>query len=65
LSNKIKRLLWIKKVVILVRLAAMLGVSKGDYVSIISPVGVQTPFGYMQRFKTCLWWVLLTVVYLI
>ena len=48
-ANKIKGSLDKKGVIVGKDLAAMLGVSKGDYVSIISPVGVQTPFGYMPK----------------
>ena len=48
-ANKIKGSLDKKGVILGKDLAAMLGVSKGDYVSIISPVGVQTPFGYMPK----------------
>ncbi len=48
-KGKIKGSLDKKGVVIGKDLADMLGVSVGDYVSIISPVGVQTPFGYMPK----------------
>jgi ABC-type transport system, involved in lipoprotein release, permease component len=48
-ANKIRGSLDKKGVILGKDLAAMLGVSKGDYVSIISPVGVQTPFGYMPK----------------
>jgi len=48
-ANKIKGSLDKKGVIVGKDLAAMLGVSKGDYVSIISPVGIQTPFGYMPK----------------
>lgn len=48
-ANKIKGSLDKKGVILGKDLAAMLGVSKGDYVSIISPVGIQMPFGYMPK----------------
>ncbi|MGC8676683.1 MAG: FtsX-like permease family protein [Hydrogenobaculum sp.] len=48
-SSKIKGSLDKKGVILGSDLAAMLGASLGDYVSIISPVGIQTPFGYMPK----------------
>ncbi len=48
-ADKIKGSLDKKGVVLGKDLADMLGASTGDYVSIISPVGIQTPFGYMPK----------------
>lgn len=47
--NKIKGNINPKGIVIGKDLANILGVSIGDYVSVISPVGMQTPFGYMPK----------------
>ncbi len=47
--NKIKGSINPKGVIIGKDLADILGVSIGDYVSVISPIGVQTPFGYMPK----------------
>lgn len=48
-ANKIKGSINKNGVIVGKDLASMLGASIGDYVSIISPVGVQTPFGYMPK----------------